>query len=353
MSSSMLLSTSPLNADSQRPSSSTDRVLQPRHDALPPWSRLSLKCGKESVDPDSCHARTLLDKVARTLSLLFPSTLTHHANSTAVRICTSGNVAIYCVPVRLDACAHVFIAALPHVIRRRLTLSPQYTSPAHSVPPRPACTSPNRRCRLLHHASASGWTRHDTKQGTRTRMRYTHLFPFPFPFPLRLPLVLPSHPYLPSVFALYPQFHLKPDSRGARRSQGFRSEASPQSHLGPYPHPASARRERSALRWCSVPPGLRLDESPSLARSVRTDARCLESVAADVQLASKSHAPSLPPSLSSSLSLSIPAPFLSSPLLPFQFQSHFHPPHLRARRSLPITSLFSLLSLARTRTRTR
>ncbi|KAJ7630133.1 hypothetical protein DFH06DRAFT_1480209 [Mycena polygramma] len=65
MSSSMLLSTSPLNADSQRPSASTDRVLQPRHDALPPWSRLSLKCGKESVDPDSCHARTVLAKHRR------------------------------------------------------------------------------------------------------------------------------------------------------------------------------------------------------------------------------------------------------------------------------------------------
>ncbi|KAJ7613687.1 hypothetical protein DFH06DRAFT_1484530, partial [Mycena polygramma] len=106
MSSSALRSTSPLNVDSQRPSSSTDvsngvvsphtrdnsiprragrnsqRVLQPCHDAL----RCLVSASSRAAAPTQ-WTQILAVRV-------------HYSQRTAVRVCNSGNVAIYCVRTR-------------------------------------------------------------------------------------------------------------------------------------------------------------------------------------------------------------------------------------------------------------
>ncbi|KAJ7602115.1 hypothetical protein DFH06DRAFT_1351648 [Mycena polygramma] len=302
MSTSALLSTSPLNVDSQRPSMSTDvsngvvsphtrdnsiprragrqsqRVLQPRHDALPPSSRLSLKhplsaprllpCAYTTRKPRRPHLHQRLDESSANYHLVrIPSTSPRHS--------------------RIDG-------ANSHTTQARI------------------------------------WADVSNQRGTdRTRReaRYVplpHLVLLPLPLPSLLPSLPPSRSPLP-VFALRPQPLLQPDSRGGR---GIRLSPprGAQRRAGSHPHAANARRVRSASRGRCVP-ALHLDASDALAKSWRT---CRGLRPSRLAQTNPTHSPSL--SLSFSFPSHSPLPPPSSPRHPTSPSPSTH--RLRARRSL-------------------
>ncbi|KAJ7602112.1 hypothetical protein DFH06DRAFT_1488884 [Mycena polygramma] len=348
MSSSMLLSTSPLNADSHRPASST----HVSSSVVSPHTR-----DKSTTSGPRAAAPTQWTQIL--------AMHVQYSESTTVCICSRANVAIYCVRyAAFSSSLFIFHRSLPpgrQVHRCMPTATPRSRSaalaisaPSPVLPPaltlRPQCVHQLIRLHqcLRAHPRIDGAARKRIsvghKQsardgGTRRLARYepsSPSFSLPIPFPLSfpfpsLPLVLP-HP----VFALNPHPNRTRTLSGnsARVPHAARGGDSARTHV----HARKTRRQR--IEHVS---GMRLDASETLASSGRTDARCLESATADVELASgaeESHAISLPfPLPSHHRSLPIPPP-----------SSLHHPPspspspstHRNCCCTLSPNSLFSL-----------